>query len=92
MSEKELKLYPLRKRIIGLPQPFKPPTSGILKYGHVPRLSGFLQRTRSKLGLSKAPPTAYQVKEAVEEVQNIIRTLKLDIKFAWDWKKKRFQY
>jgi len=92
MSEKEIALYPLRKKIVGLPQAFKPPTSSIIKYGHVPRLSGFLQRTRAKLGLSKTPPTAYEVKEAVEDVQSIFKNLGLDVKFAWNWKKKRFQY
>lgn len=92
MSEREVKLYPLRKRIRGLPVSFKTPTRGIISYGHVPRLSRFLQRIRVKLGLPGTPPTAYEVKEAVEEIQKIIKDIELDIKINWDWKRKRMKY
>lgn len=89
---RELKLYPLRKPVKSLPDAFKPPTTGLLNYGHVPRLSGFLQRTRAKLGLPKAPPTAYQLKDAVREVQEIFKSFNLDVKYGWDWRRKRFRY
>lgn len=92
MSEKEIKLYPLRKRIRGPPLPFKSPIKGIILYGHVPRLSGFLQRVRVRMGLPKTPPTAYEVKDAVKEIQRIIRSTGLDVKICWDWKQKRMKY
>jgi len=92
LSEKEIRLYPLRKKIRGLPPAFKSPTRGIISYGHVPRLSGFLQRTRVKIGLSKTPPTAYEVKQAVEEIQKIVKETGLDVKITWDWKRKRMRY
>ncbi|RLE50160.1 MAG: hdrC-like protein [Candidatus Methanomethylicota archaeon] len=92
MSRRELKLYPLRKPVKGLPNQFKSPTKGLLSYGHVPRLSGFLQRTRTKLGLDKTPPSAYQFKDAVKDIQEIFKVFNLDAKFGWDWKKKRFKF
>ncbi|RLE56513.1 MAG: hypothetical protein DRJ30_01600 [Candidatus Methanomethylicota archaeon] len=92
MSRAETKKYPLRKEVKGLPRQFKSPLKNIFMLGHVPRLSGFLQRTRAKLGLEKKPPTAYSNEKALNELRKIISDLELDSRVLWDWKRKRFKY
>lgn len=92
MSEEELKLYPWRKIVKTIPPNLKDAVIKLIKMGHVPQLSVSRENTREALGMNRTPPTAYQIKNAVSELQELIKQTDLDEKVAWNWKEGKSEY
>ena len=92
MSKKEVDRYPWRKRVKTLPQPFKVPVTNMIKMGHIPELSDSRAKVRETLGINRSPPTAYKDKNALSELQELVKHTNLDEKIAWNWKKGKSDY
>jgi heterodisulfide reductase subunit C len=92
VSEDEFQLYPWRKAVRTLPDSVKIQVVNLIKMGHVPQLSGSREDAREKLGIDRAPPTAYKDKSALLEIQQLIKESGLDEKIAWNWRKEKPDY
>ncbi len=84
MSDKDLTLYPWRKKVKTLPASIKNPISNMIRIGHIPKLSIMREKVRDSLGLNQKPPTAYQLKTAQKELQELVLQTNLYRKATWD--------
>ncbi|MCS7369438.1 MAG: hypothetical protein NDF57_06990 [archaeon GBS-70-058] len=92
MSSNESKIHPLRKDIMGLQDSLKFPIRNILRTGHVPMLSRYMQRTRSRIGLPSIPPTAYSNTEYVNQMLNLVRSIGACRRIGFDFDRRDFKY
>ncbi|MCR6624231.1 MAG: hypothetical protein NDF58_06655 [archaeon YNP-LCB-024-027] len=92
MSSSEGKIHPLRKDIVGLQDSLKSPIRSILRTGHVPMLSRYMQRTRSRIGLPSIPPTAYSNTEYVNQMFNLIKSIGAGRRIGFDFDRRDFKY
>lgn len=88
-----LLLHPLRKEVKGfLPPPLRIPMTNLLSTGHTQELIDIWKGRRKKIGLVEVPPTAYRYDEAIKQVQEIVRILKVEEKIGYDYEKKGLKY
>lgn len=60
--------------------------SYVIKTGHAVPIDKATQKLRDAVGIGKIPPTTHEDKEALKEVQEIIKQTKFDslVKFNWE--------
>ncbi|MHA1835682.1 MAG: hypothetical protein ACTSYQ_01950 [Candidatus Odinarchaeia archaeon] len=91
MSEDELVLYPLRKKLRTLPPAFKGAIEEILKEGMNRELPDFFEDERDMLDMGEVK-TAWKIEEAQKQVQELAKRLGIDKKVGFDWNKKKMKY
>lgn len=59
--------------------------SFVIKTGHGVPINDATKALRKSVGLSELPPTTHEFPEALEEVQNILKTTKFDSLIGYNW-------
>ena len=59
--------------------------SFVIKTGHGVPINDATKELRKRVGLGELPPTTHQFPEALEEVQNILKTTKFDSLIGYNW-------
>jgi len=62
-------------------------SSLFVKYGHVVPINEENRKLRASLGLSEVPPTTHKFKEALHEVQGIVKKTGFDKLIGFRWEK-----
>jgi heterodisulfide reductase subunit C len=61
-------------------------SSFVLKSGHAVPINDSNRKLRADLGLSEVPPTTHMFKEALSEVQEIVKKTGFDKLVGFEWK------
>ena len=59
--------------------------SFVIKTGHGVPINDVTKELRKRVGLTELPPTTHEFPEALEEVQNILKTTKFDSLIGYNW-------
>jgi heterodisulfide reductase subunit C len=86
-------LYPWRKPVkIMLPSTVKPQLIRHFSIGLLYPVTDELKEARLKAGLDPIPPTAHRYKEAVQDIQKIIRAMGVDRNVGLDLDKMEYRF
>lgn len=86
-------LYPWRKAVkIPLPSTVKPQLIRHFSVGLLYPVTEELKEAREKAGLDPVPPTAHRYREAVEDIQKIIKAIGVDKNMGLDLEKMEYKY
>jgi heterodisulfide reductase subunit C len=86
-------LYPWRRPVkIPLPSSVKPQLIRHFSIGLLYPVTDELIDARTKAGLDPIPPTAHRYKEAVGDIQKIVKALEIDKKMGLDLDKMEYKY
>ncbi len=86
-------LYPWRRPVkIPLPQSVKPQLIRHFSIGLLYPVTEELKEAREKAGLDPIPPTAHRYKEAVEDLQKIVRAMGVDRNVGLDLDRMEYRF
>jgi heterodisulfide reductase subunit C len=86
-------LYPWRRPVkIPLPTAVKPQLIRHFSIGLLYPVTDELIEARKKAGLDPIPPTAHRYKEAVDDIQKIVKAMEIDKKVGLDMEKMEYKY
>ncbi len=86
-------LYPWRRPVkIPLPSSVKPQLIRHFSIGLLYPVTDELMEARAKAGLDPIPPTAHRYKEAVVDIQKIVRAMEIDKKMGLDLQKMEYKF
>lgn len=86
-------LYPWRRPVkIPLPTSVKPQLIRHFSIGLLYPVTDELKEARKKSGLDPIPPTAHRYKEAVDDLQKIVKAMEIDKKMGLDMEKMEYKF
>lgn len=86
-------LYPWRRPVkIPLPSSVKPQLIRHFSIGLLYPVTDELKKARENAGLDPIPPTAHRYKEAVRDIQNIIKAIGVDRNMGLDLDKMEYKF
>ncbi|HTX44060.1 MAG TPA: hdrC-like protein [Methanocella sp.] len=86
-------LYPWRKEVkIPLPRAVKPQLVRHFSIGLLYPVTDELREAREKAGLDPVPPTAHRYKDAVEDIQKIVKAIGVDKNVGLDMDRMEYKY
>jgi heterodisulfide reductase subunit C len=86
-------LYPWRRPVkIPLPSSVKPQLIRHFSIGLLYPVTDELIEAREKAGLDPVPPTAHRYKEAVDDIQKIVKAIGVDKEMGLDLKKMEYKF
>jgi heterodisulfide reductase subunit C len=86
-------LYPWRRAVkIPLPTAVKPQLIRHFTIGLLYPVTDELKEAREKAGLSPVPPTAHGFKDAVEDIQKIIKAIGVDRNVGLDMDRMEYKF
>ena len=86
-------LYPWRRPVkVPIPIAVKPQLIRHFSIGLLYPLTDEVMACREKAGLNPVPPTAHMYKEAVDDIQTLIRAMKVDKKIGLDLDTMEYNY
>ena len=86
-------LYPWRKAVkIQLPPAVKPQLIRHFTIGLLYPVTDELREAREKAGLDPVPPTAHSHRDAVEQIQKIIKAIGVDRNVGLDMDRMEYKY
>jgi heterodisulfide reductase subunit C len=86
-------LYPWRRPVkIPLPSSVKPQLIRHFSIGLLYPVTDELKEAREKAGLDPVPPTAHRYKEAVDDIQKIIKAMEIDRAMGLDLGKMEYKF